>query len=79
MFQWGVVMGRLSLSLSPDTGVSLRGEAAMLLPIQSPPSPKTNKVSDTDQAPVGAPVPAFVRALGHNANCDQEAASLIKH
>ncbi|TNN76959.1 hypothetical protein EYF80_012805 [Liparis tanakae] len=39
--------------------------------------PKTNKVSDTDQAPVCAPDPAFVRPPRHSANCDQEAASLI--
>lgn len=73
MSQWGVVN-------SPATGVSLHwggGSHAAAYPI--PPSPKTNKVFDTDQAPVGAPAPAFVRAPGHNANCDQETASLIKH
>lgn len=54
-------------------------QPCLCLCLSNPPSPKTNKVSDTDQAPAGAPDPAFVRAPGHNANCDQEAALLIKH
>lgn len=67
-------------SLSPAMGVSQHwggGSHPAAYPI--PPSPKTNKVSDKDQAPAGTPAPAFVRAPGHYANCDQEAASLIKH
>lgn len=56
MSQWGVVMGRLS----PDTGVSMhRGGGSPAVADPNPPSPKTNKVSDTDQAPVGAPAQAL--------------------
>lgn len=66
MSQWGVIMGRLAL-LTQECSLSYR------------PSPKTNKVSDTDEAPACAPAPAFVQATGHNASCDQEAASLITH
>lgn len=69
---------RTSLSLLTQEFLCTKGEAAVPL-LSYPPSPKTNKVSDTDQAPVGTPAPAFVRAPGHNANCDQQAASLIKH
>ena len=70
----------VSLSLSTqDSLFTERGGSHAAAYPAPPQSPKTNKVSDTDQAPVGAPVPAFVRAPGHNANCDQEAASLIKH
>lgn len=66
MSQWDVVLGRLS----PDTGVSPHwggGSHNAAYPTPST-SPKTNKVSDTDQAPVGAPAPSLCPGP-HEAQC----------
>lgn len=69
MSLWGALIGRFS---------ALRGRQPCCC-LTYPHHPPKQIKSDTDQAPAGAPASAFVRAPGHNANCDQEAASLIKH